>query len=582
MAWTYLMIREQDFHHKLFGENEGIFLGYYYLIMGKVFYPVIFILMLLESSIAWGQSYYWIGFTDKNDTEYSLAFPEDYLSMRAIERRERQNIEIDSLDLPVNQKYITKVLNLGAELLNTSKWLNGITVKTEAATFANNAMQLDYVREVQLTKSSTTTKSAINKFIDPLTPGQLLEIDTAEYGASVFQVSQLNGQFLHNQGYRGQGMHIAILDAGFYKADQYPAFDSLWYDGRVLGIRDFVSPGSDVYDGHYHGMSVLSIMAGNKPGQLIGTAPRASYWLLRTEDITSEFLIEEDNWVAGAEFADSVGADIINSSLGYFIFDDSTMNHSYADMDGHTTRVSRAANIAASRGILVFASAGNEGNKDDEWKYIIAPSDADSVIGVGAANKEGVAAPFTSYGPASDGDVKPNVSAVGWNTFVQRSNGTIGTGNGTSYSSPVIAGIVACLWQSNPQATVSQVKSAVERSAHLYNSPDSLLGYGIPDMRLADQILKTTVLEQFENKGDWLAYPNPANEYIILQKHSKASSGDIRISFYSADGKILRQEIRPDASKIILRNISILESGLLFLQIISEDTNETIKIKKIP
>jgi len=550
--------------------------------MNRLLFKGIILLILLQSTLTWGQSCYWVSFIDKAGTPYSLLFPEDFLSQRALERRERQNIAIDSIDLPVNPQYIKQVLDLDAELVHSSKWLNGITVRTDRDSFPEKAMKLDFVSEVEMTKSTINNKSAINKFIDPFAPGQLLEIDTTLYGMSSYQISQINGQFLHNQDYKGQNMHIAVLDAGFYKADQYPAFDSLWYDGRVLGTKDFVHPGSDVYKNNYHGMSVLSIMAGNKHGQLIGTAPKASYWLLITEDVNSEFLIEEDNWVAGAEFADSVGVDIINSSLGYFIFDDSTMNHTYSDMDGHTTRVTRAANIAASRGILVFASAGNEGNNNNEWKYIIAPSDGDSVMGVGAVNKEGVVAPFTSSGPASDGEIKPNVVAMGWNTVVQKSNGTFGTGNGTSYSSPVMAGIVACLWQANPNATAYQIKQAVEKSAHLYNSPDSLLGFGIPDMMIADQILKTTVLEHYKAQANWLVYPNPADEYLILQKQRRTALGQVQITFYSLDGKILRQETKPDASRIIFRGVNKLQHGILLIQIISENTKETVKIRINP
>jgi subtilisin family serine protease len=327
-------------------------------------------------------------------------------------------------------------------------------------------------------------------------------------------------------------------------------------------------------------MSVLSIMAGNFPGKLVGTAPEASYLLIRSEDINTEFITEEDNWIAAAEYADSAGVDIINSSLGYFTFDDSNMNHTYADMDGNTTRVTKAANIAVSRGILVFASAGNEGRDNQGWKYIIAPSDGDSVIAVGAVNKEGVPAPFTSYGPASDGDIKPNVAAVGWNTVIQKHDGTIGTGNGTSYSSPVIAGITACLWEANPGATAWQVKKALEQSSHLYNNPDSLVGYGIPDMQIADYILKANVVKQWEYNTLWMVYPNPATDYIIMRKLSKEINKKIRISFYQTDGKLIWQEIRNDATKIMLQNLNILKPGFYLMQIVSENQVETIKIKK--
>ena len=542
---------------------------------------ILFILFI--SIFTWlpssGQAFFWVGFTDKNDTPYSLSFPEEFLSERSIERRENQNIPIDSLDLPPNQYYIQQVLNLEASFVHSSKWLNGVTVFAQNDSFQADALTLPFVREVVYTKPGSTRKSAINKFADPMSPGEMLGIDTVLYGSSVFQVGQLNGQFLHNQDFKGQKMHIAVLDAGFYRANQYSAFDSLWANNQILGVKDFVDEDFDVFEMHYHGMSVLSIMGGNVPGELIGTAPEASYWLLRSEDIGSEYLIEEDNWVVAAEYADSVGADIINSSLGYFQFDDPSMNHTYENMDGKTTRVTQAANIAASRGMLVFSSAGNEGN-DIGWKYIIAPSDGDSVIGVGAVNSDGVPAPFTSYGPASDGDVKPNVSAVGWNTTVQLSSGIISHGNGTSYSSPVMAGAAACLWQANPHATAVQVKNAIEESAHLYNNPDSLLGYGIPDMKIADQILKTSLLERWEDEGAWLVYPNPVTDYLVLQKKTNIITDELELAFYTLDGRLIRKDIKPDASKIMLTDLTSIPPGILILQIISGDAVQAVKIYK--
>jgi subtilisin family serine protease len=537
------------------------------------------ILFLVLASVEAYTQYYWVGFTDKNDSPWSLSMPEAYLSDRAIQRRINQSIPIDSLDLPVNQSYIIQVIQLGAKFIHSSKWLNGITVQALSEDFAGQVHELPFVREVQMTKRASATKSAVNKFAEPEAPWKTLEIDTSMYGESAWQVAQLNGQFLHNQDFRGEGMHIAVLDAGFLHADRFPAFDSLWTNGLILGMKDFVFDGQDFFETHYHGMSVLSIMGGNVPGELIGTAPQASYWLIRTEDTGSEYLIEEDNWAAAAEFADSAGVDIINSSLGYFIFDDPVMNHTYADMDGNTTRVTRAANIAVSRGMMVFSSAGNEGREGNSWKYIIAPSDGDSVIGVGATNKEGVPAPFTSHGPAYGGAVKPNISAVGWNTVLQRSNGVVGAGNGTSYSSPVMAGTAACLWQANPHATASQVKQAIEQSAHLFLNPDSLLGYGIPDMKIADKILKSSILEKWANNTNWLVYPNPATDYLVLQKSSTASSGMVQLAFYTVDGKLLRREEKPDASKIMVQNLQTLPRGLLILHIVSDDAAEAFKIK---
>jgi serine protease AprX len=550
----------------------------------KYIFSLFILAILFEPFASKAQSYYWVAFSDKHNSPWSLSFPEEYLSENAIQRREKQNIVVDSLDLPVNSSYVQQVTRLGAELVHASKWLNGITVKVFDADFSDEVVTLPFVKEIQLTKRATQEKSAVNKFAEPDATDNNLEIDTLVYGKSAYQVAQLNGQFLHNQNFKGQGMTIAVLDAGFYNVDQYAAFDSLWMNGQIAGIKNFVAddPVADLFEGHYHGMSVLSIMGGNVPGKLMGTAPKAGYWLIRSEDHVTEFLIEEDNWVVAAEFADSVGADVINSSLGYFTFGDPAMNHTYAEMDGKTTRVARAANIAASRGMLVFSSAGNEGRENNPWKYIITPSDGDSVIAVGAVDKDGVPAMFTSRGPASDGDIKPNVSAVGLNTIIQRSNGTIGTGNGTSYSSPVVAGAATCLWQANPFATAAQVKSAIEQSAHLYSNPDTLMGYGIPDMKIADKILKNTVLEKWNTTAEWLVYPNPASDYIVLQKQNNLSHEKVHVAFYSVDGKLLRKEEKSDATKIILQNLRNLPRGLLILHIISDDKPEALKIRISP
>ncbi|MBT6004249.1 MAG: S8 family serine peptidase [Prolixibacteraceae bacterium] len=524
------------------------------------------------------QEYFWLEFIDKNNSGYSFSQPEKFLSERAIQRRAVQNIAIDSLDLPVNSEYINQVLQLGVSFVHSSKWLNGITVKVEIDSFETKVFQLPFIKEIQLTKPAQISKSAINKFYEIQTLDDDLYIDTSFYGASVFQVGQLNGQFLHNLDFRGQGMQIAILDGGFLNTNVYPAFDSLWANNQILGTIDFVNPDENIFETSYHGMSVLSCMGGNIPGELIGTSPKASYWLMRTEDTNSEYLIEEDNWVAAAEYADSAGIDVINSSLGYYLFDDKNMDHSYVDMDGKTTRVTKGANIAASRGILVFASAGNEGN--DPWKYIIAPSDGDSVLGIGAVNKDGAPAYFTSFGPASDGDIKPNVSAIGWNTFLQKSDGSLGYSSGTSFSSPVMAGMAACLWQANPQSTAFQVRHAIEQSAHLFLNPDSLLGFGIPDMKLANQILQTSLVKQWENQNNWLVYPNPLQDYLVLQKAGVQIQGKIEIAFYTADGRLVRKEQKDDAFKIILRNLQSLPTGLLILKISSENSSETLKLNK--
>ncbi len=540
---------------------------------------ILFILFSFGLSLySEAQNYFWVAFKNKDNTKYSLSSPREYLSERAIQRREKQNIAIDSLDLPVNANYIDSVLTFGAQLVHSSKWLNGITVKTSIDTFKTSVQKISFVKEVLLSKPGHSSKSAFNKFNEPET-GNKDPIDTSLYGESVYQTGLMNGQFIHNNGFNGQGMQIAVIDAGFYKANELAAFDSLWANNQIIGTKDFVNSNDDFYATHYHGMSVLSCMGGNIPGNLIGTARKASYWLLRTEDTSSEYPIEEDNWVAAAEFADSAGVDVINSSLGYYEFDDSTLNHTYADMDGKTTRVTRGANIAFSRGILVVVAAGNERQK--AWQHIIAPADGNNVLAVGATNKFGFDAPFTSLGPASDGDIKPNVAAVGWNTYLQLRDGNLGFASGTSFASPIMAGMATSFWQSMPNATAADVKRAIEMSASQYEKPDSILGFGIPDFKKAWTFLVNQIAEQNSSYTFWTVYPNPATNYFVLKRKSNSTQKNIKIEIYSIEGRLLRNWTKQDKSQITITNIDNLPRGILLVRIHSENFTQTIKLNKI-
>ncbi|MGD9931498.1 MAG: S8 family serine peptidase [Mangrovibacterium sp.] len=502
------------------------------------------------------RNYYWVAFIDKNGTPHSVLAPETYLSQRAIARRQRQQIQIDETDLPVSPVYLSGLKNLGAEIIHSSKWLNGATIRA-TADLAGEISRLEFIRELQLTKPALTPKSAKDKFAREQISDLNVGIDTSYYGPSVYQIGQLSGQFLHNQNINGQGLHIAVLDAGFFRADELPAFLTLWNEGRVLGFRDFVSPGTNIFAENQHGMNVLSIMAGDLPGSLIGSAPGASYYLFRTEDSASEYLIEEDNWAFAAEYADSLGVDVINSSLGYTEFDDAGMNHSYTDMNGETTRVTRAANLAVKKGMLVFSSAGNEA--DGPWRYLSAPADGDLVLGVGAVDRNGIWAPFSSLGLAADGLVKPNVAALGWGTVLQRNDGTVGLGSGTSFSSPVMAGMAACLWQSNPLATAQEIKQALEESASQYTRPDNLLGYGIPDMELADRLLKRKHgVEQLS----WVAVPNPLQTSVYLYKLDGPPETDVLVRIYRTNGSLVYEKVFPAASPVFIPNLSNLPGGL--------------------
>jgi hypothetical protein len=449
---------------------------------------------------------YWIQLKDKEGSLHSLDNPAEFLSQRALDRRLRYQIPIIENDLPVSQVYLDSLHHHDINILYSSKWMNAVVVESTDQNLEDALSHHSFVTGIELLYQTTRNKSDADKFREFLSD---------EPFPSDHQVEMLNGHKLHQQGYRGEDMIIAVIDGGFYNADSLAGFYSLWQNGQILGTRNFVDPSANFFwsiNGS-HGTNVFSIMGGYLPGEFGGAAMQASYWLIQTEDTRNEYRIEEANWLAGAELADSAGADVINSSLGYSDrFTDSTQNYNYSDMDGKTTLVTRAATLAASKGMLVVTSAGNAGNTGDPWQYIIAPSDGDSILGVAAVNAEGVRASFSSRGPSSDGRVKPDVAAQGQATVLIRSNGLVSTGNGTSFSSPVMAGLATCLWQKHRDMTNYEIIKAIRRTASQYHSPDSLIGYGIPDLELADILLAATK----PNAGEIHVFPNPSTQYINL------------------------------------------------------------------
>ncbi len=509
---------------------------------------LLFIVSPVIAQVAPGK--YFIKFTDKEHNKYSLSEPGDFLSERALERRKKFSIPIELNDLPVTDIYLDSLHNLGLKILNTSKWFNGAVVQT------SDSILIDTLNKVSFIQSTKKT----GRQLVPLTNEEYKDdYNFAEtYGASWWQIGMLNGHYLHEAGYRGEDMHIAVLDAGFFRVDSLPAFDSLWQNKRIGGYKNFVNDHLGIFNSNYHGMKVLSIMAGNIPGVYVGTAPRATYWLARSENFSSEYTIEEDYWVSAAEFADSAGVDIINSSLGYSTFDDSSQNYSYQDLDGNTAKISIAADIAASKGILVVTSAGNEGNK--KWKYITAPADADSVLTVGAVDSSGNYASFSSVGPTSDRRIKPNVAALGYGTIIQYVNEAFGPGSGTSFSSPVIAGLAACLWQAHPGKTNMEIIKAIEASSSQYKNPDSLLGYGIPDFRIADLILKK---DNFPSDTLKLAniYPNPFTDQVEIEI-PRSSNQNVKIEIYDSIGRKIHHG-NVNTGEAYVNWIQINELGLL-------------------
>ncbi len=449
---------------------------------------------------------FWIQLKDKEGSPYSLDNPAEFLSQRAIDRRIRYQIPIEENDLPVNQAYLDNLSQHDINILYSTKWMNAVVIETADSNMADVLSTYPFVSGIELLYWTPQLKSGSDKFMETFSEEAL---------PSDHQVEMLNGHKLHEQGFQGEDMIIAVIDGGFNNADSLAGFYSLWENGHVLGIRNFVDPSANFFwsiNGS-HGTNVLSIMAGYLPGEFGGAAMQAGFWLIQTEDIQTEFRIEEANWLAGAELADSAGADVINSSLGYSDrFTVSSQDYSYSDMDGKTTLVTRAATLAASKGLLVVSSAGNAGNPGDPWQYIIAPSDGDSILGVAAVNAAEERASFSSRGPSSDGRVKPDVAAQGQATVLIRSNGLVGAGNGTSFSSPVMAGLATCLWQKHRDVSNYEIIKAIRRTASQYHSPDSLLGYGIPDLELADMLLSAS-----KSTADRIhVFPNPATQFINL------------------------------------------------------------------
>ena len=374
---------------------------------------------------------------------------------------------------------------------------------------------------MQPVRLQEVNNNKLNEQINSITTPQSVNgvSDFYNYGNSYPQIHIHEGEYLHDRGFHGEGMLVAILDAGFYHYLTLPAFDSVRNNNQVIETYDYVANEESVNEDHTHGMQCFSIMAGNIPGQLVGSSPKANYYLYRTEDAATESPVEEQYWAAAAERADSIGVDVISTSLGYNQFNNPVFNHTYNDFDGNTTIIARAADFAAKKGMIVVVAAGNEGS--GAWHYITTPADADSVLTVGAVNSTGDVGAFSSYGPSSDGQVKPSVASVGIATAISSPSGAIVSGNGTSFATPNMAGLVTCLWQAFPEFTNMEIIQAIVKSSSTYNSPNDRIGYGIPNFHIAfDDLNQQRVLRNMSSVlgNDWLkVFPNPfKNDFNIL------------------------------------------------------------------
>ena len=559
--------------------------------MKKSLATVLFFLVITGFSQQIPQKYF-VTFKDKNGTPYTINNPQAFLTQRSIDRRAAQGIPIIAEDLPVTPSYVTGLAATGVKVFATSKWYNGAIIRAIDSSVLNTIRALPYVQSVIRVTSYNSKKSEISehKFGYEQTLGKNSpdypkkspgSVQSYDYGPSYDQIHLLNGDVLHNMGYRGQGKVIAVLDAGFLNADLNPNFDSLRANNQILGTRDFVNPGGNVYLEHYHGEAVLSTMGGNTPGQLIGTAPKASFWLIRTEDASTENIIEEYNWVIGAEMADSVGADVINSSLGYTTFDNGWMDHTCADMNGYTNPSSRGANIAANKGIACSISAGNEGGSS--WTCISSPSDALNVLCIGAVDDSGHYASFSSNGIVNGNYVKPNIASMGMNCYVaypDSATALFGYGSGTSFASPINAGMMACLWQARPSLDQYELRMVIQKSASQYLHPDSLLGYGIPNYSSALTISHIGTLKS----TSFRAYPNPFNDAITISVDNKVS-GNIEFNLFSLTGDNVMTTSRRinsgSGNAVILNKLGNLTPGMYLLKITNGNSTEYMHLVKI-
>lgn len=506
---------------------------------------ILFLLLVLVPEIHAQFTHYIIQFRDKAGTPFSIDKPEEFLSRRAIDRRERQDIQITESDLPIVPRYMDSVRLAGdVDVVSKSKWLNQVCIRTDDSAALQKIYSFTFVNHSFPVKRTTppgfiSREKLRQELKDVQTSKETGDIEDLNYGFNEGQITIHNGQYLHDQGFTGEGMLISIIDAGFYHYTTNPVFEKLISENRILDTYDFVERKEEVVQEDAHGMYCFTIMAAWKPGEMIGSCPNASYLLYRSEDVGSESPLEEQFWIAAAERSDSAGADIITTSLGYTLFDNPVFNHSYADMDGNTTLISRGASIASQKGMILMVAAGNSGN--DPWHYISAPADADSILAVGAVNVAGEIAPFSSYGPSADGQVKPDGVSVGWNTVLANANGNIVQGNGTSFATPNLAGLVTCLWQAFPDFKWWEIIETVRQSSNRYQNPDNHYGYGIPDLKVAYTSLfhqrELRNLEQILGDKSFKIYPNPVTTYLKIAFRSQ-TDGEVHFKIYDVTGRL--------------------------------------------
>ncbi len=516
---------------------------------------------------------YMVFFTDKEGTAFDLNKPDEFLSPRAIARRIKYNIPVTTSDLPVNVNYINAVQSEGVAVFFQTKWLNGVLVQVDQ-NLIPGIEQLSFVKEVRFVAPGARLAPST----EPPDLTSKVEGIKQTSISNALQNKMLGVDRMHEDGYTGKDIMIGVFDAGFTGVDISQYFLHLFEQNKIIAARDFVRNSSSVFQYDDHGTGVLSTISGFSESAYEGIAYDADVVLCVTEDTSPEHVIEEYNWLFAAEYADSLGVDIINTSLGYNTFDEPSMNYTYESMDGNTAIITRATDMAASRGILCIVSVGNEGNNN--WKKLVAPADADSVISVGAVDANLNHVSFSSTGPTADGRIKPEVVALGQSTKIVQYDGSLSSGSGTSFASPLIAGLAAGLWEAYPELNNMELLNVIIKGSSQYSEPDTLLGYGLPDYRNIQSMI-TSVHDRQLPEDFMKIYPNPVdNKKLFIELTEATVTGRIRILIHDINGKSLLtiENISPDPDHKLELDLSGLRPGLYLLNVSSGGSSGSVKI----
>jgi hypothetical protein len=533
-----------------------------------------FLFLLLFSGFVFSQEEAWVYFNDKPNAQFYLDNPIQMLSQRALDRRQNQGISIVLNDAPIHQTYIDQInAAQGIVVKAKSKWMNCVHVRG-SITDINALTNLPFVHHVQFANRTLNQQGKMARRQKIKRVAKKWNTQTNfNYGTSNVQIQMLNGHLLHQQNFTGAGKIIAVMDAGFPNVDLSPTFQRSRDNNLILGGYNFVNRNTTIYSNNNHGSMVLSTMAGYIENQLIGTAPDAAYYLFITEDTNSETPLEESNWVEAAELADSLGVDIINTSLGYFTYDNPNYSYTYEDMNGTTSFIAKGADIAFSKGMICVTSAGNSGNTN--VPTISTPADAVHTLTIGAVAFDESYASFSSIGPSFDNRIKPDVMAQGQNPFVSTTTGSItNSASGTSFSSPIMAGMVASFWQAIPWATNAQVIQFIKQASDRFSNPTSQFGYGIPDFQMALNMAQLSLDENISCV--YKVVPNPTNDvfHILLPNETN----EVAIVVYTMLGqKVFEKKHYRSQEMISLENNN---AGIYFYTIEGQNIRQSGKIIK--